>query len=615
MSAFMAQFHFLRPGWLLLLLPVAWLGWQWARRPFSALWWSRLCDEALLPHVVVPPSSAVARRAWPVYLGGTLASLALAGPVWERAPQPVFRDQAALVILLDLSNSMLTADVAPNRVERARYRILDLLEQRRGGQTALIAYAADAFTVTPLTTDAETLRAQLSALEPAIMPRQGSDVPSALTAGMNLLLQAGFNEGDLLLLADGMPQDQLAAASASVRGTGFRVSAIGIGTPAGGPVPKAGGGFVTREDGTLVMSRLEEEGLRMLTVRSGGRYLATTASGTEVPALLDFLSSTGQGQNTVATDETTERWQERGAWLLPPLMLLSLLAFRRGALLLLPLTLPLGLTLLGLACLAPGSARADWFQTPDQRAMTAFEAERYGEAAGLFTDPLWQATARYREGQPKAALDSLQGQASAEAEFIRGNALARLGEYAGAVEAYESVLRERPDFADAKANLELVRAELEKQQQAEAEKRKEEERNKQESDKQESQGEQGQQGDEGKEGEADRGDTGKEAGESQDSDARAREAGENQQGQRQQSREDAAKNAADSSAFDETDPGEIKPGEDESPEAGAGDAEQALATEQWLRQVPDDPGGLLRRKFLYQYQQRDGKQEESGEPW
>ncbi len=309
MSAFMAQLHFLRPGWLLLLLPVAWLGWQWARRPFSALWWSRLCDEALLPHVVVPPPRTVVRRAWPVYLGGTLASLALAGPVWERAPQPVFRDQAALVIMLDLSNSMLTADVAPNRVERARFRILDLLEQRRGGQIALIAYAADAFTVTPLTTDAATLRAQLSALEPVIMPRQGSNAPTALTAGINLLRQAGFNEGDLLLLSDGMAQEQLAAASALVRGTGFRVWALGIGTPAGGPVPKAGGGFVTREDGTLVMSRLEEEALRTLSVRSGGQYLATTASGTEVPALLDFLKRSGKRQNAVATDETAERWE------------------------------------------------------------------------------------------------------------------------------------------------------------------------------------------------------------------------------------------------------------------------------------------------------------------
>jgi Ca-activated chloride channel family protein len=611
MSALISQFHFLRPWWLLLLLPVAWLGWQWARRPWSASWWSSLCDEALLPHVVVPPAQAAVRRAWPVYLAGTLASLALAGPVWERAPQPVYRDQAALVILLDLSSSMLTADLAPNRLERARFRVLDILEQRQAGQTALIAYAADAFTVTPLTTDAATLRAQLSALEPAIMPRQGSDVPAALEAGMNLLRQAGFTAGDLLLLSDGVPEGQLDAAVALAQESGFRISAIGLGTAAGGPVPKAGGGFMTREDGALVFSRLEDAGLRTLTERTGGTYLLTTATGGEVPTLLAFFSRQGQSRDAVASDETAERWQERGPWLLPPLMLMAALAFRRGLLLVLPLTF----MSLSLGVLAPREAQAEWFRTPDQQATEAFEAGRYDEAAGLFTDPLWQATARYREGRHPAVLDSLEGQTSPDAQFIRGNALARLGEYAGAVEAYESALQQRAEFADAKANLELVRAALEAQRQADEEKRKEEEREKQSEKQESSQGEQDQQGDEGKDGEAEQGESGKEAGDAEASQTGEREAGENQQGQRQQSSEDASRNKADSSGFDETDPAEIRPGEDEAPEAGAGDAEQALATEQWLRQVPDDPGGLLRRKFLYQYQQREGRREESGEPW
>lgn len=608
MSALISQFHFLRPWWLLLLLPVAWLGWQWARRPWSAVWWSGLCDEALLPHVLVPPARPAVRRGWSIYLAGLLASVALAGPVWERAPQPVYRDQAALVILLDLSRSMLTADLAPNRLERARFRVVDILEQRRGGQTALIAYAADAFAVTPLTTDAATLRAQLSALEPAIMPRQGSNVPAALEAGMNLLRQAGFTTGDLLLLSDGVPEGQLDAAVALARKSGFRISAIGLGTSAGGPVPKAGGGFMTRGDGALVFSRLEDAGLRTLAERTGGAYFMTTAGGGEVPALLAFFSNQDQSRDAVASDETAERWQERGPWLLPPLMILALLAFRRGTLLVLPLTL----TSLLLGALAPREVRAEWFRTADQQATEAFSAGRYGEAAGLFTDPLWQATARYREGRHPAVLDSLEGLTSPDAHFIRGNALARLGEYAGAVEAYESALRQRPEFTDAQTNLELVRAALEEQQQADEEKRKEEERKKQ-PDEQESS--QGAQGDEGKDGEAEQGESGKEAGEAESPASGEREAGGNERGQRQQSRDDAMENKADSSGFDDTDPEAIRGGEDETSEAGAGDAEQALATEQWLRQVPDDPGGLLRRKFLYQYQQQEGTREEAGEPW
>jgi Ca-activated chloride channel family protein len=499
---------------------------------------------------------------------------------------------------------MATRDVVPSRLERARYRIRDLLAARRGGQTALVAFAAQAFTVTPLTDDIETIRSQLAVLEPGVMPRQGSNIPTALEHGLGLLRQAGFNEGDLLLITDGIAEADSPKVAALLAGSGARLSVMGVGSEAGGPVPQAGGGFVTAADGTLVVSRLDPAALAATAREGGGLYVTATGQGDEVISLAEFFMRGASGDGVAATEERARRWQDAGIWLLPPLLLLGLLAFRPGV----------GLALLALALLPP-TLRADWFRTPDQRAREFFEQGDYRAAGKLFESSAWRAASAYRENDFEVAAKALEDASTPDALYNRGNARARLGQYPQAVGDYEAALRLRPDFPDARHNLELVREQLAEEEQ---EKKKAEEDSRTKDEKQEQQGEregeQGQNGKEGQEGEAEEGAS--EAGKN-----RERKEGQDQQAQENAERgaqrgqqEDDAEGSADASAEDD---GERKPpeGSREARAGAPGDTEQQLATEQWLRQIPDDPGGLWRRKFLYQYRQREAPQTESDEPW
>ena len=192
----MSDFHFLRPLWFLalpFLLALLWLFW---RQRLHSRSWQEICDPALLPHLLLGRSQR--RAPWPLWLllaGLLLTVTALAGPTWQKQPQPLLRQQSALVILLDLSRSMAAADLKPSRLVRARLKVEDILRQRREGQTALVVFAGDAFAVTPLTDDHRTIEALLASLDPEIMPVQGSEPGRALEEGAELLHRAGLSMG------------------------------------------------------------------------------------------------------------------------------------------------------------------------------------------------------------------------------------------------------------------------------------------------------------------------------------------------------------------------------------------------------------------------------------
>ncbi|MDQ2696524.1 MAG: VWA domain-containing protein, partial [Pseudomonadota bacterium] len=223
-----ADFHFLRPLWLLALLPLPLVLWQ-LRRAAGAGAWRKVCDPHLLAQLL--SDSQGGGRKIPLALlgiGWLLAVLALAGPVWSQYPLPVMQSRDALVIVLDLSRSMLAADLKPSRLVQARFKAADALERRREGQTGLVAFAGDAFAVAPLTTDSATLTALLPVLSPDIMPVQGSRADLGLEKAGELL----DGIGDVLLITDSADAAALAAARA-LRERGVTVSVLGVGTPAG----------------------------------------------------------------------------------------------------------------------------------------------------------------------------------------------------------------------------------------------------------------------------------------------------------------------------------------------------------------------------------------------
>ena len=590
----MAEFHFLRPLWLLALLPLWLVVWRdlHARYPRGA--WSRVCDAALLPFVLSEQSTRAVRFTSIVAVfASTLAIVALAGPVWERLPVPVFRGEAALVIALDLSASMNAEDLNPSRLQRAKFRIEDLLRLRTTGQTALVVYAAQSFVVTPLTEDTETLAAQLGVLDSTIMPRQGTDPAAALEQAGQLLQQAGIPRGHVLLITDGADQQALERAGAMIAAMRHRVSVLGVGTAQGAPIPDQSGGFLKNADGDRIVSRLAVAELRELANAGRGMFLDVTADDRDLKNLNDLQNNDLDADVRRLEDLAASQWREFGPWLLLPLLPITALAFRRGLLLLM---------LAVIAPTMPIDARAGWWQTPDQEAQTAFDNGAYSAASKTFADDGWRGAAQYRAGAYEAAVETFSMHDDALAHFNRGNALARLERFDEAIVAYDQALRVKPSHKDAAYNKtlieELLRQDPEPEQQGADDEPTDDDTASSESADQTG-------GDRGDPNAPQPGSSSGGSGDSQDLESSPAATDEAESAPPQEPQQAAALEAEDA----ETNRVQLADGESET------DAERAQATEQWLRQIPDEPGGLLRRKFQYQYERLYGDTPDRGNRW
>jgi len=324
----LANFHWLRPEWLWALPLIGLMTYALARRQLAPGSWQRIIDPALAPYILSRTQiKGLTYRWWLILIGGVLAVTALAGPSWNRVEQPVFRSEQAIVIALDLSRSMDAQDLTPSRLTRARLKILDILEARQSGQTALVVYSSNAFTVTPLTTDADTVAALVNSLSTDIMPSRGSYPVAAIKKSQTLLEQAGVAYGEVLLITDGGTSPAAERAAADLQKSGYSLSVLGVGTSEGAPIPRAGGGFVTDRSGNIVVPRIEGTALRSLAAAGGGRFAQLSADDRDINALLS--GEVGPGS---ASDESlaTDQWQEEGPWLLLLLVPMAAMAFRSG---------------------------------------------------------------------------------------------------------------------------------------------------------------------------------------------------------------------------------------------------------------------------------------------
>lgn len=593
-----ADFHFLRPEWLWAVPPIVLAAWALAHRSLGPGRWEQVVDPALAPHVL---SGTAGRRGdgrwWLLGIAGIVAAVALAGPAWQRVEQPVFRADQALVIALDLSRSMDAQDLSPSRMARARLKILDILERRASGQTALIVYSANAFTVTPLTTDTDTIAALVNSLSTDIMPSRGSYPPAAMTKGRALLDQAGVGAGEVLLVTDGGSSPAAERVARDLRAAGYRLSVLGVGTAQGAPIPKSTGGFVTDRAGRIAVPRLEEYSLRALAAAGGGRYATLAADTRDLDHLLSGeVGAREAGDDTLATDQ----WREEGPWLVLLLLPLAALAFRRGWVVVVVLAVsPLPL-------LSAGQAQAsvwdDLWQTRDQQARQALAGGDAADAAALFENPEWQAVARYRAGDYAESAAQFAEQGDTRNLYNLGNALARLGEFESAIDAYETVLEMAPDHADAAYNRDLLR-QLQQQQQEQSQQQGEgdEQQSADQQGGEDSATESAQQGQDGNSESSSEADESAQANEQQTSD-------EDMQALREELERAAEQAERENQALQEQALSE------EQLEALRRAQEQQQAMEQWLRRIPNDPGGLLRRKFRYQYQ-RMGKDQDGNNLW
>ncbi len=614
----MMEFHFLRPWWFLALLPLLLLAWQYGYGKTGNRDWSKVVDARLLPYLLIGNQSK--RRLWPLLFWlflGALAVIAMAGPVWKKLPQPVFKQQSALVILLDLSNSMNVQDIKPSRIARARLKLIDLLNQRNEGQTALIAYAATAYTVTPLTDDVDTIKSLVSSLQPEIMPAQGSRADRAIEKALELFANAGVHQGDILLITDGVS----AAGQARIDAldlSGFRLSVLSVGSADGGPIPLAGGGFAKDAKGSIVIAKTDQNRLRQIAASHAGIFSPLTLDDSDINRLKDMIAATRWQGKQKKVDFNSDRWQEEGPWLLLLVTPLVALAFRKGFL----------MTLLLAFILFPQSRPAEafelgnwqhWFKNSQQQAQDLLQQGKAKDAAQLFKQPEWKGAALYKAEDFEQAAQQLAQSKSLEAQYNRANALARLGQLEEALKAYDEVLKKNPQHEDAAYNRKLVEEALKKQQQQQNKDQKS----------QDQQGKRDKEQDKKDEQQNDQQNKSKQDQQSKDAEDQKKQQREDEkeidkQARQDQQKEDQKKQEQKKKQQKQAEKKEDQKKEKDKPQQQAQqmppseqDLKQRLdkqAEEQWLRRIPDDPGGLLRNKFRYQYSRQQPPLQEK-EPW
>ena len=614
------SFHFQYPEWFWLLIPLLLLLWLLRRAHEQSSAWRKVCDARLLPFLLNSQDSrASSLPAGLMLAGGLLAVIALADPVWEQREQPVYRNEAARVIVLDLSSSMLSPDMKPSRMMQARYKVADILKQDLDGQTGLVAFAGDAFAVAPLTHDTDTIKALLSPLQPSLMPVQGSRVDLGLIKAAELLRQAGLSSGDIVLVTDGIDGERAVDAARQVARDGYRVSVLAVGTDDGAPIPNGRGGFLRDSLGEVVMPSLDQSALRELATVGGGEYALITRGEDDIRYLLSSMTP-DSGERVEQPGLHTDAWHSTGPLLAALLLPLAALAFRRGWLLVMVL-------LVGGTVSVPQPAMAlgwdDLWLRPDQQASRALQAGDHEQAAALAQDPALRGTAEYRSGDYASALESFTGQSSVDADYNQGNALAQLQRYEEAITAYDRALAQQPDMEDALHNKAQVERLLQQQQQQQGQNEQQEQQQGEGADsQQDQQGGEQDKSDAQQQGSEDGDESQSAKGESDDQDQAADEDSRQAQASKQNAEQTEDQSSAPEDQQNPEQPAaasdiEEQPGEStddpsqdgkDTPQSVAEaeplDSEEQRAAEQWLRRIPDDPAGLLRRKFLYQYNQR-----------
>ncbi len=609
------DFHFLRPWWLLALpLGLLLLG-RLRRQELGKSQWDKVCDRHLLGHILLGADETRSKMISGVLLLMLLfATLALAGPTWERRLQPLFRSAVGRVIVLDVSLSMRSTDLPPNRLSRARYKAIDLIKAGVGIDQGLVVFAGDSFIVTPLTDDRATILNLLPSLDTSTVPVQGSLASRGLEKAGELLRRAAISNGQIILITD----DADAAAvmmAVKLKKKGYRVDVIAVGTKAGAPVPLPEGGYLKDDQGNIVVPVPDFDVLRQIAAKGGGRYYDIEAPDTAFQALNHpvYLFPEKRKKSELAGDQ----WLDRGPWLLVPLVLLAAFCFRRGWLLL----------ILAALLLSPEPAAAfNWqnlWQRSDQQAAAAFQQKDYQRAAKMAKDPAWKAAALYRLGKFKEAATVLKPLASATNIYNLGNALARAGELKKALEAYDRALELNPQMKDASFNRKLVEKLLKQQQQ------KKQDNSRKKNKKQQGKKKQQQKQDKKQSGKKNQSSSGHGQKQQQDQDScknknqvepKKSAARDKKQPDKKANQnttpeaEKATEKSADKSMTAKTTKKSKEEGQKEQkkPTVSANEQEKPMdpkkqALEQWLRRVPDDPGGLLKRKFLYQYRARQDR--------
>jgi len=605
----MNEFHLLRPWWLLALIPVALLYWRLLYSQKHQAGWHQWLPGHLSKVLVKSGSQP---SIWPAHrflLISVLATLALSGPTWERLPQPVYQLESGQVVIMDMSPSVLADDISPNRLTRMRYKAIDLVRAGLDGDTGLIAYADDAFIISPLTADNRNLMNLIPSLSPDIMPAQGSEPQLALELADDLLKNAGYPQGDIYWLTDGISSSELNQLSSYLRSIEHRVSILAVGTEEGAAIRDSSGRLL-KDNNQVIIAKTYPSRLSDLASITGGAFSSVTADNSDIDRLINQAPLTREGKDG-DEQQQGDAWRDMGPYVALFILPIMLFSWRRGSLLS-PVLVSMLLPLIGFTPSVHAQQESVWQKqllNQEQRAQRLYQEEEYQQAANLSDSPFRQGSAFYRDGDYEAAAEAFSQDDSAEAQYNLGNALAQQQQYDAAIEAYDKALEQRPDWSLAAENKQLVE-QLQQQQESEDSGDSDESSDESDSDNNESDKNSEQSGDSeeqqsnqsnSNDGPPNPDEQGQQDGESDPEQKEKEQESSQEEMQEQQSKDQDTESAEESNEQlqQQVREGDIDP-------------EKAQQLEQWMNRVPDDPSILLRNKMLLESQKR--RQRRASEP-
>lgn len=653
-STWLTASHFEQPLWLLIFPALLGVGYLWRRASQSQDHWADVCDPELLPILLEQGSqqstrkTGLAKVALPLttVFVSTLLAIAAAQPVWQKQPVPAYKQGGAVVIALDLSASMFATDLKPNRLQRARFKIEDLIHRLPDSQIALLVYAGDAFAVTPLTEDTSTILAQLPVMDPSIMPVPGNRADIAIAKANEMLDQAGIKHGNILLVSDEVEPAQVASQATRVAQQGRTLSILAVGTEQGAPIP-TNAGPMKDASGKVIIAQTHMKDMREAASLGKGQAYALVANDSDIKSIAAVLTADHRETvgDTASDTAQVDTWVAEGPWFVLLALPFLLPLFRRG---LLNLLLPVAFIGLALSGAPPAEAGVwqDLWQTPNQQAQQAFQQGDKQSAAQQFTDPRWKQVAEYESDNLAGALDSMPTPETATDWYNRGNVLAKQGEVDPAIDAYDKALALQADFDDAAYNKALLEKLKDQQEQEQDQQSQNQDKNQQQQDQtnQDQQGgQQSQQGsDDPNQQESSQNQQGKSSdqknSDSQSDDKNSENSSEEETNPSQSADDQNADGKSEPQPSNQTSQQENdaaqqqaaeylkqqmeEAGADTEKEAPAGISpdsepmdESEQARQQLINRIVDDPAGLWRRKFLYQYRQQAEPQATEGKTW
>ena len=438
---------FMRPEWLYAFIPIGLIFIMFIFTYQRRDQWKRSFAKHLLPFLTIKGTKRqflVPKILLIVLL--SFITLAMAGPTWEKIERPGQKTEAALVVLLDLSRSMLAEDIQPNRIERAKLKLNDFFAAKPNTKTALIAYAGTAHSVVPFSKDYKTISRQMEALRPDIMPVQGTNLSEALDKADTLLAKI-VAPSSILLVTDNITASDIQRISQTA--THSHIEIMAVATPTGGTIPLKKGALKDKQ-GNTVIPRLDVVNLDQLSAMENVNVITVTLDDTDVKILAARIRQNLEFE--IDLENVEEEWKDFGYWLLIPILFISLLWFRRGW-----KVHWIWLLFIVMGCNDAGEFNLeDQFFTKDQKAQRLLDKGENERAAQAFESGLHQGYAYYEMGDLEKAAEAYSNDVSPEGFYNLGVVYSQMGDLEAAQQAFDAALQQDPKFEKANTNLVLV---------------------------------------------------------------------------------------------------------------------------------------------------------------